>query len=773
MSDALGALRDALAGRYRIERVLGRGGMAVVYLAHDLKHGRPVAVKVLRPEVAAALGPERFLREIEIASRLNHPHILPLYDSGQADGLLYYVMPVVEGESLRDRLKRERQLPLEDALRITQEVVGALDYAHRHDVVHRDIKPENILLSGGVALVADFGIARPGSTTGGEQLTSTGVSVGTPAYMSPEQATGDVLDGSTDQYSLGCVVYEMLAGIPPFTGPNAQAVMARHALDPVPSLRTIRAAVPEPVERAVVRALGKSPADRFHTLDAFAQALTHPAAPRPSRRRVWRVLLSAAAVFAVLATLWALRPHGTPPAVERAIAVLPFDNIGGDSGNEYFSEGMSEELMTALARIPGLRVIPRTSAFSFKDKAATAPEIGRALQVQWLLEGAVRHSAERIRVNTRLVLAAKDSQAWSDEYERDAGDVFKVQDEIAHAVVDTLRVRLAGGPGATLVKRSTENTEAHDLYLQGRYFFAKRDSTSLRKAREYFERAIGKDTSYALAYAGLSDAYSHASVFGYAAPHENFPKAKAAALRALVLDSTLAEVHASLGFIALFYEWDWPAAAREFERALALNPSHPEAHLFHGWYFLATGRPDESINEVRTAVAFDPFWPVANMRLADMQYYAHRYEESLAQTNRVLELEPTNLQAFVNIARLDLTRGRCDEALAAVARRPGPTPAQYRGVPSLVSARCGHQTQARAELARLRTEARAGEYVSHYSLAMIRAGLDDTEGAFAELDSAYAERTWAMFLLRLEPAFEGLRRDPRFERLVKKLGQPS
>lgn len=773
MSDLLLQLQRTLGDRYTIEREIGHGGMALVYLAQDRKHQRRVAIKVLRPDLARAIGPERFLREIEIAARLSHPHILPLYDSGATERLAYYVMPMVEGQSLRDRITAERQLPLQEVIRITGQIADALSHAHANGVVHRDVKPENILLTGGEALVADFGIARAADAAG-ERLTETGIAVGTPAYMSPEQAAGETtIDGRADVYALGCVVYEMLAGQPPFTGSSSQAVLARHALDPVPPLRTIRPDLPQGVDGAVLKALAKAPADRFDSTAAFKAALVASATERPRRRLASRGVLVGLAVLGAVIVAIAVSTRGDArESLAQAIAVLRFDNIGGDSKDEYFSDGMSEELMTALARIPGLRVTPRTSAFSFKDKAATAPEIGRALQVQWLLEGAVRHSAGRIRVTTRLVLAAKDSQAWSDEYERDAGDVFAVQDEIAHAVVDTLRVRLSGGPGATLVKRSTGNTEAHDLYLQGRYFFAKRDSTSLRKAREYFEQAIEKDSSYALAYAGLSDAYSHGSVFGYAAPRDNFPKAKAAALRALALDSTLAEVHTSLGFIALFYEWDWPTAARELERALALNPNHSEAHLFHGWFHLVTGRVNDAVDEVRTAVRLDPFSPVANERLADMLYFARRYEDALAQAQRVLELAPTFFQAPAALGRINAQLGRCDAALTAIDQAQEQSAAGYGGIRGWAWARCDRRSKALGELRQLQTEATEGRYVSHYSLAWIYAGLDDREHAFAHLDSAYTERTWAMILLNLEPAFDALRSDPRFARIVKQVRQP-
>jgi eukaryotic-like serine/threonine-protein kinase len=773
MANILDSLRSALADRYQIDRELGRGGMALVFLAQDLKHHRPVAIKVLRPEVAQALGAERFLREIEIAARLNHPHILPLHDSGQADGMLFYVMPFVEGDSLRDRMTREGQLPLEEALQLSREVGGALSYAHAHGVVHRDIKPENILLSGGVALVADFGIAQAVRSASGDQITSTGISVGTPAYMSPEQAAGLApLDGRADQYSLACVLYEMLAGVPPFTGPNQQAVLARHAIDPVPPLRTIRSAIPQPVEQAVLRALAKSPADRFATVEAFLQDLTQPAVTRTGRK----VAFALAATLAVLAAGYALSMRkGTTTEADgaaRSIAVLPFVNIGGDPNSEPFSDGMSEELTTALAKVEALRVAARTSAFSFKGKNVDVREIGRQLHVGYVLEGAVRRAGPRLRVSAQLINAANGYHLWSDEYERDARDVFAVQDEIARAIVVALQVRLTDAASGSLVKHSTGSPEAHDLYLQGRYFYAKRDSVSLRKARDYFERAIEKDSTYALAYAGLSDAYSHASVFGYVAPHDNFPKAKAAALRAVALDSALVEVHTSLGFISLFYDWDWPTAGREFDQALKIDPRYAEAHLFHGWYFVATNRIDDAVAEVQAAVRLDPFSPVNNARLASMLFYARRYDAALAQVRRLQELDPASFLVPGELARALVQLGRCDEALV-VKHEPGTPSAVLRGVPGWTYAKCGHQTEALAELTRLHAEVGEGRYVSHYAIAMIQAGLGDRDRAFAELDSAYDERTWSMFVLRVDPVFDDLRADPRFARLVKKVGLTS
>src|SRR5947208_2679446 len=715
MAEILARLKAALADRYAIDRELGHGGTATVYLAQDLKHGRAVAIKVLRPELAAALGAERFLREIEIAARLTHPHILPLHDSGEVGGFLYYVMPFVEGESLRDRLNRERQLPVEEAVRIAREVATALSHAHGHNLVHRDIKPENILLSGGEAVVADFGIARAIVAAGADKLTDTGLAVGTPGYMSPEQAMAQQhIDGRADIYALGCVLYEMLAGHPPFLGTTAQEILARHTLDPVPPLRTIRRELPEAIEHAVRKALAKAPADRWRSPAAFSEALGRAVAPPSVTRRAARSLgLVAVGVAALVAGYVVLtRRPGSSAQPSQSIAVLPFQNIGGDVNNEPFSDGITDEITTALGKVEGLRVAARSAAFRFKGKNVVPEEIGRQLHVLYVLDGGVRMGGNRRRVSAQLINVARGNEIWAEEYDRDARDrdVFVVQDEITRAIVAALRVHLSGPASAALAEHATVSPEAHDLYLQGRYFFARRDSASLRKAQDYFERAIQQDSSYALAWAGLSDAYSHIGVFGYVPPRAVYAKAKAAALRALALDSTLAGAHTSLGFIALFYDWDWPTAGRQFDRALALDPRYPDAHLFHGWYFVATNRMDDAIREVQTAVNLDPFSSVNNARLASVLFLARRYDEALAQSRRVLELDSLfqGPATRAELARAYLWLGRCAESLAAQEGRPGLAVAVWVGLLGYTYARCGRRAQALAELDRLGAEVRQG-----------------------------------------------------------------
>jgi eukaryotic-like serine/threonine-protein kinase len=458
-------LAAALADRYQLEHELGRGGMATVYLAHDLRHDRPVALKVLHSDLAHALGPERFLREIRFAARLQHPHILTVHDSGDAAGQLWYTMPYIDGESLRDRLRRERQLPIGDALQITREVADALGYAHRQGVIHRDIKPENILLSQGHALVADFGVARAIQTSGGEHLTETGSSVGTPAYMSPEQSMGDsALDGRSDLYSLGCVLYEMLTGEAPYSGISAQAIMAKRLSEPVPHVRTLRDAVPLGLEQALMRVLAKTPTDRFPTAEAFAQALgtdavstsepgltlSTPPVPTSARERSHAigpahaasdrrrsasrllpyglgVLLALAALVALVLARGSLLGGGDrsaapalrnasrpsrqaapePARAAKSVAVLPLVNVGSDPTEEYFSDGMTDELTSALGKIPGLRVAARSSAFTFKGRTADAREVGERLGVATVLEGSVRRANGELRTGRVLDRACR------------------------------------------------------------------------------------------------------------------------------------------------------------------------------------------------------------------------------------------------------------------------------------------------------------------------------------------------------------------------------
>jgi serine/threonine protein kinase/Flp pilus assembly protein TadD len=556
------SLETALAGRYAVEREIGQGGMATVYLAQDLKHHRPVAVKLLHPHIAVHLGTDRFLREIQIAARLSHPHILTLIDSGEADGLLYYIMPFVQGESLRDRMIRSK-LPLDEALQIARHVASALGYAHNQGVVHRDIKPENVMLYEGEAMVTDFGIAKAVSAAGSENLTQTGSTVGTPAYMSPEQASGEAdLDGRSDLYSLGCMVYEMLAGVPPFTGSNAQSIiMKRFSEKPAP-IRTVSPDVPETVERALARAMERQPEDRYATTLQFAQALmvpgisTTPSGPRP-----------------VTASLPAV------PKVAKSVAVLPFADMSPEKDQDYFTEGMAEEIMSALTKIQALRVASRSSAFAFKGKNLDIREVGEKLGVSTVLEGSVRKAGNRLRITAQLVNVADGYHLWSDRYDRELADVFAVQDEIAGSIVKALRVVLSDNEKRAIEHARPENIQAYDYYLRGRQFVHQYRQKSLQFARRMFRRSIEVDPTFGRAYAGLADCSS--MLYNWWDSSEALLKeADAASQHALEVAPELAEAHASRGF-ALTVSKRFEEAEREFQTAVRLDPTLFEAYYFH------------------------------------------------------------------------------------------------------------------------------------------------------------------------------------------------
>ena len=775
--DDLSRLRTVLADRFDIQRELGRGGMATVYLARDRKLDRLVALKVLLPEIAAALGPARFLREIQIAAKLSHPHILQLYDSAEVDGRLFYVMPYVEGESLRQRLDREPRLPVAEAVRLAAEIAGALDYAHRQGIVHRDIKPENILLHTGQAIVADFGIARAvdaaaTDSAGGATLTATGVVIGTPLYMSPEQVVGDPVDGRTDVYALGCVLYEMLAGAPPFTGRTAQAVLARHTVDPVPSVRQRRPEVPVELERTMAKALAKAPADRFPKASDFRDALIGAApAPKPTlRRRMGRPAAAVLGTLVLATALWTVFHRRA--AAAPTVAVLPFVNESSSPDDQYFAVGITDELISALGQIPGVQVAGRTSVFALRDPGLDSKAIGARLNAATLLEGSVQRAGSSLRVTAQIIDAATGRVLWSDIYRRDVKDMLDVEEEISRGIVAALRLQLNGG-GRPLVRHGTENTDAHDLYLKGRYFVNQRGAgglPALQRAIGFFQQALGLDSSYAQAWAGLAQAYAFQAGFGNTAPGDAFAQAKAAALRAVALDSTLNLPHTSLGFIAVFHDWDWETAKRELDRALAIDSTEPATHLYRAWYFVSRGRLDAALSEMRTARRLDPLNQIFNARVGSLLNYMHRYPEAEAEMRRALALDSMNVEARGELANSLSQQHRYREAIATLTidttdQRPFPFVA-FLGYAYGMS---GRQADALAILRRLERHARE-RYITPETFAYIAMGMRDTAAALDWLERGYRERSFFLWTIAVDPSFDPLRGSARFGRIIQGMG---
>ena len=741
-------LRTALADRYRVDRELARGGMATVFVAEDLRHGRTVAIKVLRSELAGRGLAERFLREVRIAARLTHPQIVPLHDSGECAGFLYYVMPFIPGESLRERLEREPRLPIADAIRIGRTVAGALDYAHRSGVLHRDIKPENILLHEGEAVVTDFGVARALSAafTGREGISEPGMAIGTPSYMSPEQASADEeLDGRSDVYSLACVVYEMLAGRPPFAGTSPRQTMARHVVEPAPGVRTLRPEAPVALEQALLRALAKSPSERFATAGDFARALE--AAPLTT------------AVFAGVA----------PPRTDRrAIGVLPFVNASPDPETEYFADGMTDELIDALTKVEGLHVASRTSVFALKGKQTDIRTLGALLGVAVVLEGTIRQSGPLLRITARLTDVRDGRHLWSQRYDRNVEDVFAVQDEIALTIVTTLRATLLGDIGDPTPRRYTSDLAAYTLYLKGRYAWNKRSNEGIAEGVRYFEEAIARDESYALAYTGLADCYALQLDYRGVPVADGMRRAKEFALRALAIDETLAEAHTSLGWVLFIYEWDWAAATREFQRALELNPRYATARQWYSWLLMAQGRLEEAIAEGRLALELDSASVSIRRSLGWLLYYARQYEAAAEQLKRAVELNPTSEETHRILGLVRLQNGQLDQAEIAFREAIALSTelAYSRAGLAYTVARAGRTAEARAILDQLEREAKE-RYVSPVAFVTVYLGLGELDQAFAWLERAHAERRGWLCYLKVEPLLDEVRGDPRFRRLLE------
>jgi serine/threonine-protein kinase len=768
--------------------------MATVYLADDLRHDRRVAVKVLRPELATALGPERFLQEIQFTARLAHPHILPLYDSGEADGFLFYVMPYVEGETLRDRLVRERQLPVDDALRIVQDVADGLSYAHSLGVVHRDIKPENILFMGGHAVVADFGVATAIGAAGGSRLTQTGFSVGTPAYMSPEQAVGDRdLDGRSDTYSLGCVLYEMLVGQPPYTGASAQAIVARKLSEPLPSASGLRETVSPTLEDALRRALARTAADRFRSPAEFAAAArAGQPAGRPveaaPRRRVTpvRVLAAAILMLALAAAVWLGRgmwdgtrapaPEGSA-ARPTSIAVLPFENLG-PADQDYFAAGMTEEITNRLSAVPGLALVPRRAAQRYASSDLTLRDIGRELGIDYLLAGSVRWAggaadSPGVRISLQLLRAADERQLWSSTYDRRIDDIFEVQSDIAGRVVENLGVTLPDEGRRRLRAQPTENHEAYTLYLKGRYFWNKRTEADIQLALDYFQQAVDLDPGYALAWVGMADAWIFRGWYNRLPPREAFPRALRAVGQALAFDSSLAEAHASLAHIYLEFTHDWEAAEREYRRAIALDPRYATAHHWYGGFLSAMGRHADALRQAETAQVLDPLSPIIQTWVGLRYYFARRYHEAIAEYLKALELDPDFAPAHWHLSWAYGKAGQPHEAVAAARRALalGPDNVLYLAAVGYASAGAGEVGEARSTLARL-AQWSADRYVPAYDVAVIHAALGDTGAALDGLERAYAEQSVWVAYLGVDPRVDPLRSTDRFQHLLSQTRSP-
>lgn len=808
-------LQRILGTAYTLDRELGGGGMSTVFVARDNVLGRMVVVKVLPYELAATVSVDRFKREIMLSAALQHPHIVPVLSAGEADGLPFFIMPFVEGESLRARLARG-PLSVREAVSILKDVARALQYAHGRGVIHRDIKPDNILLTAGTATVTDFGVAKalsasretakvaPGTRTG--TITLVGTSIGTPAYMAPEQAAGDpATDHRADLYALGIVGYEILVGAPPFHGRAPQQLLAAQLTEKPMPIGQRRYDVPEALAQLIMRLLEKEPANRPKTANEVVRALEDPsvvsgtfASPLVHRSEKPKRVLWALAGAGILASVAAgsawfsnRRPVAAPappravatPAVPaKSIAVLPLVNISRDTGDAYFAAGMTAELTNALSRIPGLRVATGEGATS--AQVASPTDFGKSMNVTMVLVGTVQRDRDRLRVTARLVNTADGFTVWSDMFERDARDVFKVQDEISSAIVAAISPELsapaatpdtAANAAATVAagagNHGTNDLQAYDLYLRGRFFFDKRGEAALRRALDYFQQAAGRDPSFARAYAGIGNVYALLPLYANVRVDSITPLALQSIDKAISLDSTLAEAFASRATL-LQASWRWNEAEGDYQRALRLDPNSAAAHQWYGELLLLNGRTNDAQTQLKRATELEPLSAIAFGSYALALAAGHANEAAIAAARRAVELDSASLTPRFMLGAVYLQAGRLPDGIRELeaAERIDPNSVQALGLLGYAYARSGKAAQARkigrdleTAIGKVSGAAAAAARVS-IGLGDNAHALDLLERAVANHDSFYSSESLA------ESFFDPVRSDSRFSTILARTG---
>ena len=750
-------LQNTLGPSFAIERELSGGGMSHVFLVADAALARRIVVKILPPNPNAKVDAERFRREIQIAARLQHPCIVPVLTTGLMDDVPYYTMPFVAGESLRAKLATGQLLPLPRAVRVLRDVASAIAHAHEHGVAHRDLKPDNVLLSSGYAVVTDFGIAKAVSSSRDDdpELTSRGMTVGTPAYMAPEQAAAEpTADHRVDIYALGVLAYELLTGQRPFMGRTSQELLVAHITKPPVPITDRRLDLPPSLSSLVMRCLAKSAHDRpsaaevVEVLDGVASA----------------VGAGSGASMGVAAT-----PTSSAAALP-SIAVLPFVNLTGNADNDYLGDGIAEEILNALARLRTMHVAARSSSFAFRGPSIDLRSAGEKLGVRHVLEGSVRKSGSRLRVSVQLVDAATGFQLWSERYDRDATDVFEVQDEIAASVVDTLKVTLLTTPGKPLAPRYTTSLEAYELYLRGRYTW-NQVGAGIERSLDLFEKALEIDPNFALAHSGVADVFIAAALFETMPPSEALLLARVAAERARQLDDSLPEAYAAIGAISLFHDWDFTAARTLLERGIALNPSNVSAYTWLGMYHALRGDPDTGLEWARRGIQVDPLAAPAGYAELFCLYTAQRFREAVECAGRVLSLNPGYAEGHRCLGFCFMALGQTAAALDSLRQAialGGSTPWIVASL-ATARARMGDTDEAERLLGELEERAKT-EWISPMTLGVVYAALGRSDDAAAAVERSFEERDCWVVALAVEPAWASMRGHPRFEAVVAKVG---
>lgn len=767
--------------------------MGVVYKARDLKLERFVALKFLSAELSLdSAGKERFTREAKAASALDHPNICTIYQVDETpDGQMFIVMGYYEGETLKDRIARGPAPPAE-ALEIALQIARGLAHAHRQGIIHRDLKPGNVMIApGGAVKILDFGLAK---LAGSVPITGSGAVLGTAGYMSPEQLRGEEADRRSDVWSLGVVLYEMLTGQPPFTGEYPQAVFYQILNEPPTPASRLRPEIPPQLEEAIQKALRKNPPERYQQIEDMLQDLQAlqptpaPATGRPSpgrsisakkstlKRMVWALLLLLIAGGIYWGRAILHKPGvSLPPGSAYRLAVLPFKNISPDPEDEYFAEGITEEMISTLSRIEELQVIARTSMMRYKDAPKRISEIGAELKAGSIVQGSVRKAGGQLRVSVQLIDAGSETSLWSQEYDREFEDIFSIQSDIASNVAEALKIRLREGEKREIARTAALNLMPYELYLKGRYHLNKRTPAAILKSLEYFQQGIDADSSFALAYTGLADAYSllGSTEYGVMSPQIARPRAEEAALKALRLGDAFAEAHLSLANILLFYERNWPEAEAHFQRAIALNPNFAAAYHGRALYFVSKGEAEAAFRELRAAYSLDPVSPLISLDIGWTHYYFRQYDLAAQQLLQTVELDEYFILAHVALAFTYDAQQRHTEALASIEKAQqlaGDYPL-LSAVRGYILARAGRKAEASALLQELLPLAEGKDtYLPPLLIALVYLGLEDREGAFRWIEKGYRERSDYLVYFKVDPKLDLLRSDPRFVQLVKEIG---